>query len=285
MATIAFCSFGGLGGDGKAPVRDPWSESRQIDHHADSHGASEATRAQHDPRISVTPGSADWVDMGLDAVAMIEIPEDQRSGSHGSGALVDRCHVLTSRHVPFVDWEVLRQKAGIKVRLGYTGDSSTSWKFVTTGRTVLWGGGCSETFSKCEDATNVLHDWALIELDGCVDTIRPMKMGRPRPSQIIDQEVVALGFPNAGGGQGGEVTLMADDSCTVWDYEGSKGAVTTCAISDGQSGGPVVVRGNNGTWYFVGVNSGGNDTLTYSSYAPFIDPWDEIKAHLVSGTP
>jgi hypothetical protein len=249
---------------------------------------AEPTRAQHDPPVSITPGSAEWVDMGLDAVALIEITEERYSSCCGSGALVGRCHVVTARHVPFPDWETLRQKDGITVRLGYTGDPSTPWKLVTSARVVAWGGGSGRTLKDCMASGDCedRDDWALVELDRCVDTIAPIKMARPNSDQIWQHRVVPLGFPNNARNQSGKVTLMADNSCTMDGWAGAL-PVTTCAVADGQSGGPVLTQGESGTWYIVGVNTmlmDFGDGDEGGAYVDFREPWDTIQSLLSPAT-
>ncbi|MBL8557422.1 MAG: trypsin-like peptidase domain-containing protein [Hyphomonadaceae bacterium] len=155
----------------------------------------------------------------------------------GSGVLVDRCLVLTARHVlgpPPGPGEERRIEVTWRPHLARRDAVSLGWTR-RSARIVALGGG------RGTRRTDLLDDWALIALD------RPIKGIEPTPldahdccAQSTTEPMALLGFP-ADHFERANPVPWVDPECRVSETLANGIVATSCQATSGNSGGPLLV--------------------------------------------
>lgn len=171
----------------------------------------------------------------------------------GSGALVDRCHVLTAAHVLVPtgksDTMVLNFPDEIEIYLGAKPVASDGLAAevsleqlaaafsVHAKGTILMTGviGMSQDNNTADPPA---VDWAVLQLSPCIDSIRPMVLdGGNGAMPPIDTRISFMGFPGAG--RLGEITVA--EKCPIVLRANNRALIADCRPSGGMSGGPIVI--------------------------------------------
>ena len=161
---------------------------------------------------------------------------------YGSGFLVDRCNVLTARHIA---GNVL---VAVGRRLLFRAGQSESRG------TVVAAGPFQDNLST---SRSIGADWMLVRLDRCLGR----KLGFLRATSSVDAYPAQRGAAAADAGfprdraMGSGPTVDAD--CRVIWVGGGRMA-HDCATIAGNSGGPILARQGDG-WVAIGINVAGED--------------------------
>ena len=159
---------------------------------------------------------------------------------YGSGFLVDRCNVLTARHIA---GNVL---VAVGRRLLFRAGQSESRG------TVVAAGPFQDNLST---SRSIGSDWMLVRLDRCLGR----KLGFLRVSSTDNAYSAKRGAGDAGFPRDRPVrsgpTIDAD--CRVLWFGGGRMA-HDCATIAGNSGGPILARQGDG-WVAIGINVAGED--------------------------
>ena len=172
--------------------------------------------------------------------------------SYGAGFLIDRCNVLTARHVA---GNVL---IAVGRRLMFRSGRSAS------PGTVVAAGPFQDNLSPTR---SIAADWLLIRLDRCLGR----KLGFLQVASINDLFTTERGAGDAGFPRdrpiGSGPTVDAD--CRVLWVGGGRMA-HDCATIAGNSGGPILARKSD-NWIAIGINVAGVDRakpLKFDAAAP-----------------
>ena len=155
--------------------------------------------------------------------------------TYGSGFLIDRCTVLTARHV-VGSGEIIGRRKRFRLQ---------PWRQMSAdntsrGTVVEAGNG----------APGSAEDWAKIKLDRClgdrfgffpIADVGFYKMGR---SDRLYPNLVAMGYPT----DRGRHTLSIDPNCQA-KLRSTRGLLVDCAVMPGASGGPILAWSEIGKHY------------------------------------
>jgi len=188
------------------------------------------------------------------AAALIRSAERGRNGTaQGSGALLDRCHVLTAAHVVVptgrTDSMAHDYPDDIDIFLGgeamppggasmlATPEQLLAAFSIRVKGIILATGVTSLRVDGDDDYDPPAVDWAVLQISPCVDSIRPLAL-QAGPDVVLptDSRISLMGFP--GIGRIGEIRVA--EQCPVADHRGNRTLVGDCELSPGMSGGPIV---------------------------------------------
>ena len=159
---------------------------------------------------------------------------------YGSGFLIDRCNVLTARHVA---GNVL---IAVGRRLVFRAGQSASRG------TVIVAGPFQDNLSP---SRSIGADWMLVRLDRCLGR----KLGFLRVMSAVDAYAAERGAGDAGFPRDRPMRPgpTVDAECRVLWVGGGRMA-HDCATIAGNSGGPILARQGDG-WVAIGINVAGAD--------------------------
>ena len=192
-----------------------------------SSSVSDAAIFDRDDRIAAT----------LNPVGIVTGGEKVR---YGSGFLIDRCNVLTARHVA---GNVL---IAVGRRLVFRAGQAAS------PGTVVAAGPFQDNLSP---SRSIGADWMLIRLDRCLGR----KLGFLRVMSTVDAYATERGAGDAGFPRDRPMRSgpTVDAECRVLWVGGGRMA-HDCATIAGNSGGPILARQGDG-WVAIGINVAGDD--------------------------
>lgn len=146
--------------------------------------------------------------------------------AYGSGFLIDRCNVLTARHVVGRGAVIGKRKLfRLQPWAVMTGDNSSRGTVIAAG----------------DAAAGQSEDWAVIRLDNCLGErfgFFPIAGGgfyRQGVSTQLQPTLVAMGFPH----DRGRNSLTLDPQCEA-KLRSNRGLLHDCATMPGASGGPLL---------------------------------------------
>jgi len=164
--------------------------------------------------------------------------------SIATGFLISPCHVLTAAHV------LARPGAG--VRLGMTVQFLPKDNNGRTARQPAWGRivAADPEFVMTEappgfNLKAIARDWGLIELDRPLPDIEPIKLVYPGARLPTNAQFSIVGYPFGSRRSG----LQAHEHCPYWSghhghFDVGGVIIADCAVSQGMSGGPLLIEGN-----------------------------------------
>lgn len=192
-------------------------------------GATPACAAIFDRDDRVAVGN------GLSPVGIVESGWSR----YGSGFLIDRCHVLTARHVVAEGREVV----GRHVRFRLDPASAATPANSSTG-TVIAAGAPGVRRADYSD------DWALIRIERCLGStfgyfpIAAQGFYRLGGDGPVRPALTAMGYPRDRGGR----LLMIDPDCAARQRT-TIGLRHDCAATPGSSGGPLLAWNDRSSRY------------------------------------
>lgn len=200
--------------------------------------------------------------------AVVAVTQDEADPAarprFGSGTLVSPCHVLTAHHIAF---DTPGTEGGEVVSLVHLGPPRAGFPFALTLRAqaVLWG----------DLADHAYADWALLRLERCLGPEWQPWPLRP----LAFAEALALGGTLGSAGHPAWETRQAvtvDPACQVHEAHGRiEGWWHDCAVSVGQSGGPIFLVDGEGHRHLVAIVVG-----DFSPQREVIPAWDVRAANV-----
>ena len=171
---------------------------------------------------------------------------------YGSGFLIDRCNVLTARHVAGNVFIVVGRR--LVFRVGRSASRGT----------VVAAGPFQDILSP---SRSIGADWMLVRLDRCLGR----KLGFLRVMSALDAYAAERGAGDAGFPRDRPMLPgpTVDADCRVLWVGGGRMA-HDCATIAGNSGGPILARQGDG-WVAIGINVAGEDRakpLKFDAAAP-----------------
>ena len=161
---------------------------------------------------------------------------------YGSGFLIDRCNVLTARHVAGNVLVVVGRR--LVFRAGQSASPGT----------VVAAGPFQDNFSP---SRSIGADWMLVRLDRCLGR----KLGFLRLASTVDAYATERGAQAGDAGFPRDRPMRlgptVDADCRVLWVGGGRMA-HDCATIAGNSGGPILARQGDG-WVAIGINVAGED--------------------------
>ena len=159
---------------------------------------------------------------------------------YGSGFLIDRCNVLTARHVAGNVFIVVGRR--LVFRVGRSASRGT----------VVAAGPFQDNLSP---SRSIGADWMLVRLDRCLGR----KLGFLRVMSAVDAYAAERGAGDAGFPRDRPMLPgpTVDADCRVLWVGGGRMA-HDCATIAGNSGGPILARQGDG-WVAIGINVAGDD--------------------------
>jgi hypothetical protein len=169
--------------------------------------------------------------------------------SYGTGFLVDMCHVLTNHHVVFEEASDARLGYQTKFSVGQTTDKKAQFRHVLVNGAVIAFGNYDGS-NASENA-----DWVIIELDQSLGksvgfiTIYQMTL-----QKMFGRSVITAGFPGNRTRNGADLSnLYGDLNCKIFGTGLYGNSYHTCQTTHGQSGSPILAKGNDGKYYAIAI--------------------------------
>lgn len=196
-----------------------------------------AAQAAKDERVVVDRTSAQYKQ--LNAIGKVEA---DGQNFYGTGFLVDACHVLTNNHVVYKDPKSAKKGTEVKFTIGST---------EVSGKTIDNGG-----FENTRETQN--SDWAIVRLSKPLGaTYGYIPMYQMDMQKMNGLGVITAGFPGSKTNGGKDLSkIYGDLNCKVTGTSGFGYSLHTCQATGGQSGSPVMAKGNDGKYYAVAMISG-----------------------------
>jgi V8-like Glu-specific endopeptidase len=210
--------------------------------------AAEEIQAQtaNDTRVLVDRNSAEFKQ--LNGVGVVVGASKK---FYGTGFLVDACHVLTNHHVAF---EKSRNgKIGAPVTFSVGKGAGKQFAQSVKGKVIANG-----NFDGTKEAVN--SDWAVIRLEKAVGKeVGYVPMYQMEISKMADKAVITAGFPGDKTQNGKDFSqFYGDTNCKINGTSVYGYSLHTCQVTGGQSGSPVMAKGNDGKFYAIAMISGNN---------------------------
>jgi hypothetical protein len=207
-------------------------------------------------------------DSGLPIFRSVGMLVHPQTGGGGTAFLVNRCHIITARHVA-TPKEIDRASGSIEPIPGKVGDDAEfiigpdpaiPGRFVARAHATVieLGNFSSGTFD------GMAGDWAILRLDECLGKkFGFLKYARLGPDSPMPRgELMTIGFPRSRARQTG---ITVETGCQARDHGPVEGLMgVDCAFEAGMSGGPVLERQIDGSWLVVGLiqqSTGGTDKV------------------------
>lgn len=205
-----------------------------------------STKLENDTRVEVDRSSANYSQMN--AIGVVQ-PANQKA--YGTGFMVDSCHVLTNSHVAFNNHVSGDVGSKTYFSVGQTGSKQSPFKHADIEGKVIAKGNYDRTVSK----TN--GDWVVIRLSKSIKDVSSIPMYQMDSAVMKGKDVMTVGFPGDLSDDGKDLSKAHGDlNCkldgmSVYGFQFHK-----CTATTGQSGSPVMAKGNDGKYYAIAMISG-----------------------------
>ena len=162
----------------------------------------------------------------------------------GTGSMISPCHLLTNYHVAF---EAARKEVLFEV--GQRADKAPGFAYKVVG--VILDAG---TFWAGRDTSD---DWALVKLmdpktrksNNLGDQVGYFQFAAAAPEAIREIPLISAGYPGA------EQLLYAHAGCRLARVDQDRRWRMACAMTEGQSGGPITLRTADRGDILIGINA------------------------------
>lgn len=204
---------------------------------------------------AVTIDARVFVDRNLleyKALDSIGIVKSEGKKFYGTGFLVDDCHVLTNNHVVFEDEKFAKNGMVVNFSVGQTDSTEIYFsKSNIAGKVVAHG-----NFEMTRNSQN--GDWALINLYESVGkVVGYIPMYQMDMTKMKGRKVITAGFPGDRTNDGKDFSkIYADINCKIIGASLFGYSLHTCQANGGQSGSPLLAKGNDGKYYAIAMISG-----------------------------
>jgi V8-like Glu-specific endopeptidase len=163
----------------------------------------------------------------------------------GTGAMISPCHLLTNYHVAF---EATRKE--VMFEAGQPANNVAAFAFRAVGRIVDAG-----PFWADDDTVD---DWALVKLfdpitgrsNNLGDRVGFFQFVAAAPEAIVARPLISAGYPG-----NTSVGLMGHLGCRLARVDQDRRWRMACAMTEGQSGGPVTLRTADRGDVLIALNS------------------------------
>lgn len=168
---------------------------------------------------------------------------------YGTGFLVDTCHVLTNHHVVFDKASDARLGYQTYFSVGQTTDKKAQFRHVLEKGTVIAFGRYDGT-NAAENA-----DWVIIELvQSLGKTVGFIPIYQMDLKKMFGRSVISAGYPGDRTREGADLSnIFADLNCKIFGTGLYGNSYHTCQTTHGQSGSPILAKGNDGKYYAIAM--------------------------------
>lgn len=185
----------------------------------------------------------------------------------GSGFLLDKCHVLTDAHVAYeefasnkiidVDKVHVDEHKRLLFAVGVSSKYPKGFVYGIEGAVITHG----TTDGSVEDSS---EDWALIKLDRSLPSDFPtIPIFQVPDIQATGFSLIGVGFPADRTNRGTDFSFLYGDlNCRIVANMGESYYAHNCQATGGDSGGPLLIVRQNGSYSAVGMMTGRHAKMT-----------------------
>jgi V8-like Glu-specific endopeptidase len=171
--------------------------------------------------------------------------------SHGTGFLSDLCHVLTNRHVVFHNIEDAVIGAKVTFSVGQTGTNRPPFQYMVLSGKVI---GYGSSYTGYDSTANA--DWAVIKLESSIGShVGFIPIYQMSTRRLAGRKIITAGYPGAKTRNGDDLSkLYGDLNCEIIGTNPLNGFLYhNCQATYGQSGSPLMAKGDDGIYYALGM--------------------------------
>jgi V8-like Glu-specific endopeptidase len=204
-----------------------------------------------DQRIDLNRNSPEYKQ--LNAIGVVTVPSVK---AFGTGFLVDACHVVTNKHVVFGKTGTPKTGAKVAFSAGETGDKNKPFvESMVDGKVIAHG-----KFDGTVSSEN--SDWVVVKLSKSIgDKLGYIPLYQMDFKKMVGRPVSTAGFPGSKTQNGKDFSkIYGDLNCKITATSIYGFMFHTCQATPGQSGSPVVSKGNDGKYYAIAMISGDMDS-------------------------
>lgn len=205
-----------------------------------------SAKVENDTRVEIDRTSANYSQ--LNAIGVVQ-PADQKS--YGTGFMVDACHVITNSHVAFDSHVTGAIGSKTFFSVGQTGSKNNPFKYSKIEGKIIAKGDYNHTVS------TVNADWVIIRLSKSIKDVPSIPIYQMDSAALKGKNVTTVGFPGDLSQNGNDLSKAhGDTNCNLDGMSVYGFQYHTCIATSGQSGSPVMAKGNDGKYYALGMISG-----------------------------